>query len=226
MRTFQKAVTALAVLVSLAMPIGAVAQSLYREGAGAGMLYVDHRARAVNDIVTIVIVEQAASSLTANTKTEKETTRVAAIAQFPTMFDAFAAATFKPLVKGLLGSYKPPSQAAEEDLRLSLLSKADHEGKGNIDRTQRVTGQIPARVVKVLDNGNMVLEGRRSVVVNNETQVITLSGVIRPEDVTSTNTILSSQVADAEIQMEGHGVLAEAQRPGILFRFLDWLNLF
>ena len=100
------------------------------------------------------------------------------------------------------------------------------EHEGNIDRTQRVTGQIPARVVKVLDNGNMVLEGRRSVVVNNETQVITLSGVIRPEDVTSTNTVLSSQVADAEIQMEGRGVLAEAQRPGILFRFLDWLNLF
>ena len=89
-----------------------------------------------------------------------------------------------------------------------------------------MTGQIAARVVKVLDNGNMVVEGRRSVVVNNETQVITLSGVIRPEDVTSNNTILSSQVADAEIQMEGRGVLAEAQSPGILFRFLDWLNLF
>ena len=225
MRRLREAVTALVVLASFAAPVGAVAQSIYREGAGAAMLYVDQRARAVNDIVTIVIVEQAASSLTANTKTEKETTRVAAITQFPTMFDAFAAVTFKPIVKGLLGTYKPPSQAAEEDLRLSLLSKADHEGKGNIDRSQRVTGQIPARVVKVLENGNMVLEGRRSV-VNNETQVITLSGVIRPEDVTSNNTILSSQVSDAEIQMEGHGVLAEAQRPGILFRFLDWLNLF
>ena len=85
---------------------------------------------------------------------------------------------------------------------------------------------MPARVVKVLDNGNMVVEGRRSVIVNDETQVITLSGVIRPQDITSTNTVLSSQVADAEIQMVGRGVLAEAQRPGILYRLLDWLRLF
>jgi flagellar L-ring protein precursor FlgH len=225
MSRLREAVTALVVLSSLGVPIGAAAQSLYRDGAAAGLLYVDHRARAVNDIVTIVIVEQAASSLTANTKTEKDSKRSAAITQFPTAFDALAAVTIKPLVKGWLG-YKPPSQFAEEDLRLSLQSKAEHEGKGNIDRTQRVTGQIPARVVKVLDNGNMVLEGRRAVVVNNETQVITLSGVIRPEDVTASNTIFSSQIADAEIQMEGRGVLAEAQRPGALFRFLDWLHLF
>ena len=75
MRTLREAVTALVVLASLAVPIGAGAQSLYRDGATAGLLYVDHRARAVNDIVTIVIVEQAASSVTANTKTEKESTR-------------------------------------------------------------------------------------------------------------------------------------------------------
>jgi flagellar basal body L-ring protein FlgH len=71
MRRLREAVTALVVLASLAAPVGAVAQSIYREGAGAAMLYVDHRARAVNDIVTIVIVEQAASSVTANTKTER-----------------------------------------------------------------------------------------------------------------------------------------------------------
>ena len=75
MRRLRTAVTALVVLSSLGAPIGAGAQSLYREGAAAGMLYVDHRARAVNDIVTIVIVEQAASSLTANTKTAKDSTR-------------------------------------------------------------------------------------------------------------------------------------------------------
>jgi flagellar L-ring protein precursor FlgH len=225
MRTLHQAVTALVVLSSLGAPVGAGGQSLYREGAGAALLFVDHRAHAVNDIVTIVIVEQAASSVTANTKTEKDSSRFAAITQFPTAFDALAAVTIKPIVKNWLG-YKPPSQFAQEDLRLALESKANHEGKGNIDRSSRVTGQIPARVIKVLDNGNMVVEGRRALAVNNETQVMTLSGVIRPEDVTSNNTILSSQIADAEIQMEGRGVLAEAQRPGILFRFLDWLNLF
>jgi flagellar L-ring protein precursor FlgH len=55
---------------------------------------------------------------------------------------------------------------------------------------------------------------------------MTVSGVVRPQDVTAANTVLSSQIADAEVQMEGRGLLAEAQRPGILYRFLDWLRLF
>jgi len=85
---------------------------------------------------------------------------------------------------------------------------------------------VAARVVKVLDNGNLLIEGRRSLVVNTETQNITISGVVRPQDVTAANTVLSSQIADAEVQMEGDGLLAEAQRPGILYRILDWLGLF
>jgi flagellar L-ring protein precursor FlgH len=221
MSRLREAVTALVVLSSLGVPLGAAAQSLYRDGGAASSLYVDHRARAVNDIVTIVIAEQAASSVTANTTTSKDSKRSAAITEFPTALDGLAAVTVKPLVKGW-----STSQYAEDAFRLAIQSKAEHTGKGNIDRSDRVTGQIPARVIKVLDNGNMVVEGRRAVVVNNETQVITLSGVIRPEDVTANNTIFSSQIADAEIQMEGRGVLAEAQRPGILYRFLDWLNLF
>jgi flagellar L-ring protein precursor FlgH len=105
-------------------------------------------------------------------------------------------------------------------------TEAEHTGKGSIQRSDRVSGQLPARVVKVLDNGNMIIEGRRAVLVNDETQTFTLSGVIRPQDVTAGNTVLSSQIADAEIQMVGRGILSEAQRPGIIYRFLDWLRLF
>jgi flagellar L-ring protein precursor FlgH len=62
--------------------------------------------------------------------------------------------------------------------------------------------------------------------MNTETQNITISGMVRPQDVTAANTVLSSQIADAEVQMEGDGLLAEAQRPGVLYRLLDWLGLF
>ena len=65
-----------------------------------------------------------------------------------------------------------------------------------------------------------------AVLVNDETQVITISGMIRPQDISGSNTVLSSQISDAEIQMVGRGLLAEAQRPGILYRLLDWLKLF
>jgi flagellar L-ring protein precursor FlgH len=211
-------------LVSIA-PGWAGAQSLWREGASGAVLFADHRARAVNDIVTILIVEQSSSSRSANTTTSKDDSRNVGVNQFPTMFDSAARVLVKPLVKSWLG-WKTPSQFAEQDLNLSMASKADHTGKGNIDRSDKVSAQMPARVVKVLDNGNMVIEGRRAVIVNDETQVMTLSGVIRPEDVTSANAVFSSQIADAEIQMVGRGILAEAQRPGIIYRFLDWLGLF
>jgi flagellar L-ring protein precursor FlgH len=209
-----------------ALTAGAGAQSLWVEGAPGASLFSDHRARRVNDIVTILIVEESSSSRSANTTTSKDSSRSAAVTEFPTLFDPLARRVVKPLADPLLGGYQAPSQAIRERLRLGLEGQASHEGKGSIDRSDRVTGQIPARVIRVLDNGNLIVEGRRAVLVNDETQVITLSGVIRPQDITSSNTVLSSQIADAEIQMVGRGVLAEAQRPGILYRLLDWLRLF
>jgi flagellar L-ring protein precursor FlgH len=193
--------------VSLA-PAVAPAQSLFREGATAANIFADHRARAVNDIVTIIVVEQSTQSRSANTTTSKSTSRTAAINDFP----------------GL--AFPTRNAKAAENLRFDIEGEASHEGKGAIDRSDRLTAQIPARVVKVLDNGNLLIEGRRAVLVNDETQVATISGVVRPQDITGSNTVLSSQIADAEVQVIGKGVLAEAQRPGFLYRLLDWFRLF
>jgi flagellar L-ring protein precursor FlgH len=204
-----RAAVGLVVLATVTLAVApARAQSLYREGGAAGNIFADHRARAVNDIVTIVVVEQSSQSRSANTTTEKTTSRTASLNDFP-------------------GLALPTRNAkAAANLKLDLAGEAKHEGKGSIDRSDRLTAQIPARVVKVLDNGNLVIEGRRAVLVNDETQVATISGVVRPQDITGTNTVLSSQIADAEVQIVGKGVLAEAQRPGILYRILDWLRIF
>jgi flagellar L-ring protein precursor FlgH len=200
--------TMLALTALAATPALAPAQSLWREGASGAGLFADHRARAVNDILTIVVVEQSSQSRSASTTTSKNTSRTAGLNDFP----------------GLALPTRSPTSA--RNLKLDLEGKASHEGKGSIDRSDRLTAQIPARVVKVLDNGNLVIEGRRAVLVNDETQVATISGVVRPQDISGANTVLSSQLADAEVQIVGSGVLAEAQRPGILYRFLDWLRLF
>jgi flagellar L-ring protein precursor FlgH len=199
---------ALAALAAPGAVPGAAAQSLWREGAAGANLFADNRARAVNDIVTIIVAEQSSSSRTANTKTSKDSTRTAAINEFPGLALATRNAAVAPYLK------------------YDVANNASHEGKGEIDRTDTVTARIAARVVKVLDNGLLLIEGRRSVLVNDETQVLTISGLVRPQDITGSNTVLSSQIADAEIQMVGRGVLAEAQRPGLLYRLLDWLHLF
>lgn len=201
-----RAVLIAVVLASAAGP--AAAQSLWREGAPGATLFADHRARAVNDVVTILITESSSSSRSAETKSSKESSRTAGVNEM-----------FGLNLKGRNAPVAPY-------LQFDVGGTASHDGKGSIDRTDRVTGSIAARVVKVLENGNLIVEGRRAVLVNDDTQTMTISGVVRPEDISGANTVLSSQIADAEVQMVGRGVLAEAQRPGILYRFLDWLRLF
>lgn len=217
---------ALALGVLLALPGLASAQSLWREGAAGASLFADHRARGVNDIVTILIVEQSSSSRSATTKSSEDTSRTTAVKEFPTILDPLARVTLRGATKEVFGQFQAPSEIAKHRLGLNLSGAAKHEGKGSIDRSDKVSGSIAARVVKVLDNGNLIIEGRRAVLVNDETQVITISGMIRPQDISGSNTVLSSQISDAEIQMVGRGLLAEAQRPGILYRLLDWLKLF
>jgi flagellar L-ring protein FlgH len=200
------AVLALGLSVLAASP--AAAQSLYRDTISTTSLFADHRARAVNDIVTILVVEQSSSTRSASTSTSKTTNRTAAINDFPFL------------------ALPTRNQEAASNMKLDISGKATNEGQGAINRSDAVRAQIPARVVKVMENGNLLIEGRRSVIVNDETQTATISGMVRPQDITGSNTVLSSQIADAEVQMVGRGVLAEAQKPGILYRLLDWLRLF
>ena len=210
---------------ALALPAVSTAQSLFRDNGPGATLFIDRRARGVNDLVTILIVEQSSSSRSADTNVTKESNLKAGVNQFPTIFDPITKQLVKPLTEPFFGP-KATSNILKDGLGVDMSGKMDHAGKGSIDRSDKVTGQIAARVVRVLDNGNLLIEGRRSVIVNDETQVITISGTVRPEDVTGANTVLSSQIADAEVQMTGKGVLADAQRPGILYRILSWFSLF
>ena len=204
-------------LVTLALGGPAHAQSLWRDEAPGGQLFADAKARRVNDVLTVVVVEESASSRSANTSTGKSTSRTAGVNRFPSIVD--------PLSKKAFGG-KPPSEILQNGLSFDISGQASHEGKGAIERTDRVSGQVAARVVRVLENGNLVIEGRRAVLVNDESQLITVTGIVRPQDITGANTVLSNQIADAEIKMTGKGVLADAQRPGLLYRMLDWLGLF
>lgn len=174
--------------------------------SAANSPYADHRARAVNDIVTVVIGESSESKRSAQTKTSKENSVQAGLGSFPGVLHIEA--------------------VLKKIFKIDASAKSAHEGKGNIDRSDSVTATITARVVKVFENGNLLIEGRRAVAVNDETQYLVLSGVIRPQDVGVDNMISSTKVADAEIHMEGSGILAEKQRPGMLQRVLDWLWLF
>jgi flagellar L-ring protein FlgH len=77
--------------------------------------------------------------------------------------------------------------------------------------------------VEVLPNGTLRIEGSKQVVINEETEVLSVAGLVRPEDIASDNSIASGRVADAKISYSGRGTDANAEKPGYLSRFLDWL---
>ena len=96
------------------------------------------------------------------------------------------------------------------------------KGAGDTSRNTSVTAKISARVIRVLDNGNLIIEGRRQVTVNADDQFILITGIVRPEDITAENTVASQYVADARVLYTGEGIINDKMRPGWLTRIVDW----
>ena len=183
----------------------AAAQSLWSERSGS--LVTDLRARRAGDLVTILIDEQS----TADKRAETDLSRDSSFSSRLT----------------------PPGFVRPKELRdfLTTLaadgaSKSNYAGDGKTTRTDRATGIVTAKVMRVLDNGNLVIEGRRLVKVNQETQTLVVSGIVRPQDVLPDNTVASSRIADGEVRLEGSGTVSDRQKPGLIQRVFDFLGLY
>ena len=94
---------------------------------------------------------------------------------------------------------------------------------GSTTRGSSLTTKMTTRVVEELPNGILKIEGKQNITVNGEEQEIVVSGLIRTQDISPDNTILSTYVADAEISFKGAGVLGDKQEPGLLTRLFNWL---
>jgi len=182
--------------------------SLWSEMSEAG-LFQDMKARKVGDIVTVRIIEDPEAELNANTKTSRTSS-----------IDA-AKLKFLGYMKALAEKNSRLAQDPGTDNLISASLSTAFDGKGSSDRDGHVKAYITAVVEKVLFNGNLYISGQREIRVNNETQYITLSGVVRPKDITSSNEVSSTYVADARITYSGNGPVADKQKPGWLGRILD-----
>lgn len=162
-------------------------------------LSTDLRARNVNDIVTVVVSEQASAVSTGLTKTQRTSSANAG-------------------VTSAAGPLSVPGRFAD---LLTLNGNNQLNGQGTTSRTTTLTTTITARVVGVLPNGFLVIEGSKTVLVNSENQVVTVRGVVRPYDLSRANTVLSESVAEMELKINGRGVVNDAvHRPNILYRIL------
>ena len=184
--------------------------SLWKDAAS---LYEDRKARRVNDLLTILIAENVSATNTASTNDSRDSSGNYAVA------DLFGANTDfgiqgLPLLKKLYPATKFTPTASGS-------SKSSFAGKGDTSRKGTITATITAKVVEVMPNSNMVVESRKEVIVNNEKQIVVLRGIVRPDDISTTNTIISTYIADAQIYLVGDGVLADKQSQGWLVRALD-----
>ncbi len=181
--------------------------SIWRGENAQNSLFVDRKARGVGDIVTIIIAESSSGNNKAGTDTSRNTSTNAQI-------DALL---------GLETSILDRNENMGGQIRIGGTSANSLKGAGNTSRGNTLSARITARVIRVLGNGNLVIEGRRQVTVNAEDQYLIISGIIRPDDITSENLIASQYIADAQIFYTGKGVVNDKLRPGWMTRVVDWV---
>jgi len=174
--------------------------------AGSSSLTEDFKARRKGDIVTIVISETASASKEAKTDTKRSTAINAGIPNF------MGLETHKTLTN-LVGGDTSKLLNANVD--------STYGGAGSTSRQERLNATITAKVIEVLPNGNLMLEGRRNVKVNNEDQIIVIEGTVRPSDIGPDNVINSGFIADAKISYSGKGIISDRQSPGWLMNIID-----
>ena len=177
--------------------------SLYR---GAEW-FTDHRARQVGDVITVQIVESAEASSEASTETGRESSLKASLDKF----------------LGLSKEYPSSHPFLNPFKGISASTSSDFKGSGTTTRKSKLSTTISAMVVEVLPNGNLVIEGSRRIMVNGEDQSIVLRGIVRPEDVSEENVVLSTAICNAQISYTGRGVVAEQQRPGWFARLFFYI---
>jgi flagellar L-ring protein precursor FlgH len=176
-------------------PRPASANSLWRNGARA--FFHDQRASKIGDILTVNI------DIDDRAKVQNET-----VANHKSG-NSFGV----PHLLGLessLGRVLPRAFDPANAVGTSTSSSSD--GIGSVNRAEAVSLTIAAVVTGVLPNGNMIIEGRQEVRVNNELRELTIAGLVRPEDITSSNTIKHTQIAEARVSYGGKGALSNVQR--------------
>lgn len=164
---------------------------------GNKQFFKDSRAHAVGDLVTVLVEENAEAKGEAKSEASRTHNNSSGVSVLPFVSGQLATRGIDLTPTGLMDTD----------------SDRDFKGKGKNERKDKLSASIAAVVTQVLPNGLLVIRGQREVMVNYEKQVMQLTGIVRAEDITSTNTVPSSKIAEARIAYVGDGVMDSAQGP-------------
>ena len=170
------------------------ASSLWVDNTSTSTVFGDQRARAVGDILTVVVNESSTASRSGNSANSK------------------SASNNVDKGTGLLG-FIPDSSLGQND---------SFKSQGSINNSNTVKARLTVKVIEVKPNGNLVISGTQNIRQNGEEQRIVISGQVRPIDIRPDNSILSSSIADAKLLVTGSGPLVNKQRQGILTQIWNW----
>ncbi|MDB5423501.1 MAG: flgH [Phenylobacterium sp.] len=176
-------------------PQPASANSLWRSGARA--FFIDQRAGKVGDILTVQIDIDDSAKTTNSTSSSRTSGMKAGVPHFLGLESS--------LGKILPGGFDPANA-------LETNSNSTNAGAGAVSRAEKISLTIAAVVTTVLPNGNMVIQGTQEVRTNTEVRQLTVSGIVRPEDISSSNTIKHTQIAEARISYGGRGDISRVQK--------------
>jgi flagellar L-ring protein FlgH len=174
-------------------PVQQQPDSLWRPGSRA--FFKDQRAARVGDLVTVEVTLNDQANVKNNTTATRSGSESLGV---PNFFGLEALLAHVPM---------DPSSL------ISSSSANGNTGTGQIQRAEQITTELAAEVTQVLPNGNLVIQASQEFLVDNELRVLHLSGVIRPEDIASDNTITSDRIAEARIAYGGRGELTQVQAP-------------
>lgn len=156
---------------------------------GSRHFFKDPRASKIGDIMTVLININDSAKVDNSTTRSRTSTNSAAIPSLP-----FGLGRGGKLV--------------------DTTSGIDNKGAGKVDRSEAISLTVAAIVTKVLPNGNLIIQGRQQVRVNNELRDLTVAGIVRPEDISATNTVKHTQIAEARVSYGGKGQITDLQQPG------------
>ena len=199
--------------VSMPMPAAQeappVANSLWRPGSRTFLR--DQRAAQVGDLITILVSIQDQAQL--QNRTQRSRNGVETMA-----------------APNLFGQERNPRRlyppGADPAALLNTNSTGTSDGNGNVRRNEQITLRLAATITQSLPNGNMVLQGRQEVRVNNEMRELSVNGIARPQDIASDNTVRHDRLAEARISYGGRGSLSDIQQPRLGQQLLDILSPF
>ena len=195
MRSWMRAACCLIVLSLLLIGTPVWAQSLWSDNSPAANLFTDRKARAVGDTVTILINENSSAVRSGAANNAK------------------SANVDMKAGTGIFGWIAAANAETSDKF----------DAKGTLTNTNKVNAKLTTTVTEVKPNGSMVITGTQTIKQNNEEQKITITGIVRPDDIAADNTVLSTYVADAQIKIDGKGPVANKQRQGILSQILNIL---